>query len=79
MNQNNSENEEYIEVEIVDSQPLSDSENFHQKYEETYPIPKSSNRGCYLTTGCLFVFLVGFVTFVGIILSFFKGVLTSLF
>ncbi len=75
MSQNNSENEEYIEAEIVDSQPLSESENLHQKYET----PKSNNRGCYLTMGCIFIFLVGLVTVIGAILSFFTDVLTSLF
>ncbi len=79
MNQNNSGSEEYIEAEVIESQPLSNTQGTYQNYEQPYQPPRSSNKGCYLTLGCLFIFLVGLITVIGGILGLFTDILTSIF
>ncbi|MFV0531554.1 MAG: hypothetical protein ACK5MD_08955 [Flavobacteriales bacterium] len=79
MNQNNSEDNEYIEAEVIESQALSSSEDSCQNYEQPYQPPKSNNKGCYLIMGCLFIFLVGLITVIGSLLNLFTDILSSLF
>lgn len=79
MNQNHSENSEYVEVEVVESQPLTNTNETFQNYDQPYNPPKNSNKGCYLVLGCLFIFLVGLITVIGGILGFFTDILTSIF
>ena len=79
MNQNNSSKGEYIEAEVIDSQPLTESNEGYQNYEQPRTPPKSNNKGCYLTMGCIFIFLVGLFTVIGGILGLFTDILSSLF
>lgn len=79
MNQPHENNEEYIEVEVIESQPLSSDSKSYNSYEQPYTPPKSDNRGCYMIAGCLFIFLVGLITIIGGILSYFTDILTSIF
>lgn len=79
MNQNNTKKDEYIEAEIIESQPLSDSKESYQNQEYSYHPPKNSNKGCYLIIGCFFIFLIGLITVIGTILGFFTDILISIF
>ncbi len=79
MNQIHENSEEYIEAEVIESQPLSNESKNYDSYEQPYEPPKNSNTGCYMIAGCLFIFLVGLITIIGAILSYFTDILTSIF
>ncbi len=79
MSQNNSDQNNYIEAEIIDSQPLINKEDTYRNYDQQYPQIKNSKKGCYITMGCVFIFIVGFITVLGSILGFFTDILSLIF
>ncbi len=79
MSQNNSDHNNYIEAEVIESQPLANKEDTFRNYDQHYPQTKNSKKGCYITMGCIFIFIVGLITVLGTILGLFTDILSLIF